>query len=250
MPALKRYIKNEYKNWTNQANTHKQQQHHQQQDDANDSYKIMTAPKKYTIINGATKINPAYNKGTNQSTMPQQRQQQENTEENIKIMTIPRKNIIINGVTKKNPAYKEWPNQTANTPQQQQHQEKHIASKAEAVGLIHSNEKDKQKIETPEDNLTLPDSEKHRTLIMEKKMRLKQNRKVWIAAGATGGAIVGGIVTFPFAPIGVALGGEWLASRCIANTLYPYFSFNSHVTKSIPHVCFVLSLSFRILEHN
>jgi len=39
-------------------------------------------------------------------------------------------------------------------------------------------------------------------------MRLKQNRKVWIAAGATGGAIVGGIVTFPFAPIGVALGAN------------------------------------------
>uniref|UniRef100_A0A7S4SCS7 Uncharacterized protein n=1 Tax=Ditylum brightwellii TaxID=49249 RepID=A0A7S4SCS7_9STRA len=108
MPALKRYIKNEYKNWTNQANTLKQQQ---QQDDTNDSYKIMTAPKKYTIINGATKINPAYNKGTNQSTMPQQRQQQENTEETFKIMIIPRhqnhdnsqekKYIIINGVTKK-----------------------------------------------------------------------------------------------------------------------------------------------------
>eukprot|EP00957_Ditylum_brightwellii_P091456 6963882-Ditylum_brightwellii.AAC.1 len=91
----------------------------------------MTAPKKYTIINSVTKTNPAYNKGTNQSTMPRQRQQQKNTEESIKIMIIPKKYIIINGVTKNNPAYKEWLNQTANTPQQQQHQDKPMASKAE-----------------------------------------------------------------------------------------------------------------------
>eukprot|EP00957_Ditylum_brightwellii_P168722 12842332-Ditylum_brightwellii.AAC.1 len=60
---------------------------------------------------------------------------------------------------------------------------------------------------TPHAHLDLPDADYHRQEMLNKKAQLKGKRRVKITAGATSGAIVGGLILLPAFPLGMVLGG-------------------------------------------
>mmetsp|Transcript_15669 Transcript_15669/g.20860 ORF Transcript_15669/g.20860 Transcript_15669/m.20860 type:complete len:92 (+) Transcript_15669:14-289(+) len=63
---------------------------------------------------------------------------------------------------------------------------------------------------TPHAHLDLPDADYHRQEMLNKKAQLKGKRRVKITAGATSGAIVGGLILLPAFPLGMVLGGALL----------------------------------------
>jgi len=226
------------------------------------NYNYMTAPKKYIKINGILKLNPAYTQWREAqqggqpaytANTPQQQQQQEgiivvqaelvdfldSTEEVNKQMGIAGDNLASPYGNEYNHTSPYGSEHTHTSPHGYEHTHTFPYGDVHNGAIPHSNEH----------TSAFPYINEHQQLILDKKRRQKKKREGYMVLGTFGGAVVGAIVLFPVFPLGFVLGGEWLATRFIANVQYPPFSLYWSCNKiyiSPP----ALSFSFSILEHD